>query len=326
MIQIALIAIAAGAASTLLFASVSSGSLLSIPLFNLAPLPILIAGIGWGHLAALGAALVASLALAAAFGGHLFLSFLIGVGLPAWWLSYLALLARPVASAGAAAQVEWYPVGRIVVWAGLVSALVVMLVILMVASDSDDLRSALHKSLSTLLRTPQLDGDGSPVGDGAIGGTFMQILMAYPDRVLPPAAAVLTTLMQAFTLWLAARVVNMSGLLRRPWPDLTAMRFPPGALTLLGAALAVSFVPGLIGIVGSIVTAALLTAYALLGLAVMHALTRLLSGRGFILGSLYGGIAIFGWPLLLMSLLGIADTRLDLRARMPRLGPPTPPS
>jgi hypothetical protein len=27
-----------------------------------------------------------------------------------------------------------------------------------------------------------------------------------------------------------------------------------------------------------------------------------------------------------MSLLGIADTRLDLRARMPRLGPPTPPS
>ena len=106
MIQNAFIALAAGLASTLLFASVASGSPMSILLFNLAPLPILIAGIGWSHAAALGAAIAAAAALAAMFGGQIFISFLIGVGLPAWWLAYLALLARAGATAASAPAVE----------------------------------------------------------------------------------------------------------------------------------------------------------------------------------------------------------------------------
>src|SRR4051794_6321599 len=110
MLQIVLIGIAAGAASALLFASIVSGSLVSIPLFNLAPLPILIAAIGWSHLAGLLAALVASAALASVFGGLLFLNFIVGIAFPAWWLAYLAMLARPGGN-GAASTLEWYPVG-----------------------------------------------------------------------------------------------------------------------------------------------------------------------------------------------------------------------
>lgn len=320
MMQIAFIAIAAGAASTLLFASVTSGSLLSIPLFNLAPLPILIAGIGWSHLAALGAALVAALALAGAFGSLLFLNFLVGVGLPAWWLSYLALLGRPAGGGDAPDRIEWYPVGRIVIWTALVSALVVALIVLMVASNVDELREALRKSLGSVLRPPAGGAEGG--GEAMAARPFMRVLMDHPERVLPPAAAVLTTLLQALTLWLAARVVQVSGRLRRPWPDISAMTFPSSALMLLVGAFLLSLLPGLLGVLASTLTAALLTAYALLGLAVVHALTRSVGGRGLILGSLYGGIAIFGWPLIFMSLLGLADTRLDLRARMQRRKPP----
>ncbi len=61
MMQIVLVGLGAGAASALLFASVASGSPLSILLFYLAPLPILIAAIGWSHWAALIAALAAAL-------------------------------------------------------------------------------------------------------------------------------------------------------------------------------------------------------------------------------------------------------------------------
>jgi len=46
MMQIFLIGLSAGAASALLFASVASGSPLSVLLFYLAPLPILIAAMG----------------------------------------------------------------------------------------------------------------------------------------------------------------------------------------------------------------------------------------------------------------------------------------
>ena len=92
MMQIGLIGIAAGAAAALLFASVASGVWLSIPLFYLAPLPILIAALGWSHWAALIAALAGALALAAFFGPVFFFAFLAGAGVPAWWLGYLAML------------------------------------------------------------------------------------------------------------------------------------------------------------------------------------------------------------------------------------------
>ena len=74
MVHVVLIGISAGAATALLFASVASGSALSVPLFYLAPLPILIAAMGWSHGAALIAAIVASAGLAAVFGGLFFIA------------------------------------------------------------------------------------------------------------------------------------------------------------------------------------------------------------------------------------------------------------
>ena len=53
MVQILLVAIGAGAAAALLFASIATGSIIATLLFYLAPLPILIAAMGWSHLAGL---------------------------------------------------------------------------------------------------------------------------------------------------------------------------------------------------------------------------------------------------------------------------------
>ena len=82
MIQIVIIGIGAGAAAALLFASVTSGSWLSIPLFYLAPLPIMIAGLGWSHWAAMTAALAGALGLGAVFGTVFLLAFAAGAGFP----------------------------------------------------------------------------------------------------------------------------------------------------------------------------------------------------------------------------------------------------
>src|SRR5438270_9376254 len=111
MIQIGLMGLGAGAASALLFASIASGSPLSFVLANFAQLPILLAAVGWTHLAGLLAALVATVGLAIATTGSVALAFLLGIGLPAWWIGYLALLGRP--SDRNPGEVEWYPVGRI---------------------------------------------------------------------------------------------------------------------------------------------------------------------------------------------------------------------
>jgi hypothetical protein len=330
MMQFGLIGVGAGAAAALLFASVTSGSWLSIVLFYLAPLPIMIAGLGWSHWAALIAAVLAALALGLAFGGVFFLAFLAGAGLPAWWLGYLTMLARPaLAASGEAAMkgeapVEWYPPGRLVVWAAVLGALVVVVAIPNFGLDAESFRANLNSALARML---QIEAGGA--SDQALsvpGFPNTKRLLAFLVEALPPAAALLATITNLLNLWLGARIVNFSGRLKRPWPELSAMTFPPLTAAALAGAVALSFAGGLIGIVAGVLSASLLMAYGVLGFAVVHDITRGINGRPFLLGGVYAAAFVFqGWPVLAMCVLGLVDAAIGLRARMKRRsGPPAP--
>ena len=96
MIAIILIAIAAGCASALMFASIISGALISLLLFYLAPLPLMVAALGWGPLSATIGGIARSDGLGAIFGLPYCIAFVVTVALPAWWLGHLALLGRPI--------------------------------------------------------------------------------------------------------------------------------------------------------------------------------------------------------------------------------------
>ena len=85
-----------------------------------------------------------------------------------------------------------------------------------------------------------------------------------------------------------------------------------------------SFLPGMPGILSAIFAATLLMAYAVLGFAVLHALTRPVASRGFVLAGAYAAVLVFGWPVLVMTLLGLAETAFNLRARAVKSGPPAP--
>jgi hypothetical protein len=305
MLQILLVGLAAGLAAALLFASLVSHSLFSLLLFYLAPLPLMIAGLGWSHFAALIAALVAAAGLAAGFGGFLFAAFLVGLGLPAWWLSYLALLARP-ASADPEG-LHWYPIERLVLWAALLGALGIILAIPMFGTDAGSFHAGLRHALDRLLGV----GTNAPRTLPGISDVewFLDLLVI----ATPPAAAVVLTVTSLANLWLAGRIVKLSGRLRRPWPDLGATALPRSALVLLAAAAVGMLAGDLFAIAAGVLMASLLTAYALVGLAVLHATTRGINGRGFVLAGIYAAVAVFGWPALLLSLLGLADLVLDFR-------------
>jgi Predicted membrane protein (DUF2232) len=316
MMQILLVAVGAGAAAALLFASVATGSLLATLLFYLASLPILIAAMGWSHLAGLLGALLAATGLGLALGFYFFLAFLFGVGLPAWWLGYLALLGRTVATNGSAGGMEWYPIGRLVLWAAIIGTLVIVVAVLNFGTDKEtfqnELRNAFERALSAQGQT-QLPGRSDT-------GRMVNILVV----ALPPAAAVLLTILNTFNLWLAGRIVKVSGRLRRPWPDLSTMTLPGITPGLLAAAIAGSFVPDLPGILAGVLAASLFMAYAIMGFAVLHAVTRAMNGRTFALVGAYFAVVAFGWPILAMSLLGLAETAFNIRARFasPAAGPP----
>jgi hypothetical protein len=320
MIQIVTIGIGAGAAAALLFASVTSGSWLSIPLFYLAPLPIMIAGLGWSHWAAMTAALAGALGLGAVFGTVFLLAFAAGAGFPAWWLGYLAMLARPVvasdASGQGAASFEWYPPGRLVVWAAVLGVLVVIVAVPNFGIDADSFRAGLRDALNTIMRV----NNGTLTRAGSNTERLLEILV----NAIPPAAAVLATVTNLLNLWLAARVVKFSGRLARPWPQLSSMTFPPLMTAALGVAVVLSFLDGMLGIVGGIVAASLLLVYGVLGFAVLHAITQGMSARPFVLSITYAGVILLGWPMLALCLLGLVDTAIGLRGRVSaKRGPPT---
>ncbi len=148
-------------------------------------------------------------------------------------------------------------------------------------------------------------------------------LIDFLVAAIPPAAAVLATITNVLNLWLAARIVKFSGLLKRPWPPLAAMTFPRALAAALAIAVVLSFVGGLVGIVAGVLSASLLMAYGVLGFAVLHAITQGMNARLFLLGGVYAAVLVFGWPVLALCLLGLIDAAIDLRARIARKrGPP----
>src|SRR5260370_37664946 len=101
MMAIVLIAIPAGCASALMFASIVSGALISLLLFNLAPLPLMVAALGWGPLSATIGGIVAATGLGARVGPPYCIAFVGPGALPAWVLGPLARLRPPAGNAAA---------------------------------------------------------------------------------------------------------------------------------------------------------------------------------------------------------------------------------
>jgi hypothetical protein len=325
MMQIVLIGLGAGAAAAFLFASIVSGSPLSFLLANFALLPIMIAAVGWTHYAAIAAVAFATIGMWITLGGTVAFAFLIGIGLPAWWIGYLALLGRPVSTA-AGDDIEWYPVGRIVVWTAILSAGVVVVTMLRYGLDVAQMQAGLRGELERALRFLSGSPAGSPLRLPSVRDP--ERLIDILVLIVPPMKATALMMTSLLNLWLAGLIVRISGRLKRPWPAIATMSFPAFTPTLLAVAVAGSFIPGAVGVISGVFTASLLLAYAVLGFAVVHVLSATIGGRGFMLTGLYVMVGLFGWPILFMSVLGLVETMAGFRARViaRRRGPPPGPN
>lgn len=299
----------AGLVSAALFASAATAGALAGILLYLAPLPLCLAGLGWGTTAAAFSALTATLVVGVTLGPTTGAVFALAAGVPIAVLCYLALLSRPLATPDAqeVTALEWYPPGHIVGWAAVLAGVLVGIVMLILGYDADSYR----EPIKTVL-----EQSGLKQVDGAVldEETFDK-LSAVLARALPAAFAIVWLGVALFNLWLGGLIINASGRALRPWPRLDTIEIPNTFFLIFAGALLASFLPGLPGLLATGLTGALLFAYVLQGLAVLHVYTRRFPFRLLVLAAVYLSMLLLGWVAVAVAILGLAEPILRLRER-----------
>lgn len=316
-----LIGLGAGLVSAVVFMSANTGALpLRYVLFALAPLAIALAGLGWGWITGAFAGVVATAAIAL-LTAHLPFAglYVVTQALPMTVLLYLAGLSRASAPDDAA-SVEWYPVGRLVIWAAGLSAITAIMVLLALGAGEADFAIQLESKFADAIKTGVLPIQGAtPLSDDDVA-TLARIAI----NVLPAVIAVSAMASLLLSLWISGLVTRASEQLQRPWPDLAAIAFPNGTALALAFATAATFLPEPFRMAGSTLVGTLVFAFLLLGLAVIHYVTRGNPWRLIALWALYIGVLFAYGVVFVVVLLGISETFLKLRQRFG--GPPNTPT
>ncbi len=316
-----LIGFGAGLVAAALFASLATNTTLAAMLFYLTPLPVLLAGVGWGSRAAQIAFVTATLLVAIVLNLTTAMAFALCIGLPGVLLAYLMLLRRDGSpgEAAPAAVVEWYPLGRIIAWASLMAGALVVLGVITLGGNGEGYRQAAKAMFDeTALRELQalLGPDFGPE-------QFNRFVERFTRYVLPAFAAAFWLLIMVGNLWLAAKSAAISGQLERPMPRFTQLHYPPLLLAGFATAAASTFAPGLLGLTGTAFLGSFSCAYLMLGLAVVHVTATGSRLKPLMLGLLYTSLFLLPWVGPILVLMGVAEPFVQLRRRfMQRPAPP----
>lgn len=311
------LAIGAGLASALLYLAVSAGTLLAVPLFYLAALPIMLTGLGWGTAAGWVAAAAGTVISTLAVGPLYAAVYAIACSVPAGLLSRLAMLGRPIDPQAADSPIEWYPAGRLLFWCATFGAAIATGAMAMIDFDLGAITEMFEQMFGIA------DSGQAPSNLPGLPEDFDRAAFAAAlAGMVPKAIAALWTAAAGINLWLAARINFTSGRLNRPLPDLADIELPAIGAMVVAIGFLASFLGGAIGIIGQVASAAFLTIYVFAGVIVVHVFTRGMTGRPAIIGALYGGlIFLTGWLAVPLALLGLADSFLSLRHRRGRTAP-----
>ncbi|HMN37847.1 MAG TPA: DUF2232 domain-containing protein [Hyphomicrobium sp.] len=315
--QSILLGLAAGFVSAIVFASATAGPLLSrMVLFLLTPFSLYLAGLGLGFLPLLIGSAAATTLILLLSNPLTALVYAASEALPAIALTRMTLVAREEDG-----RIYWYPIGRVIVAAALISGALSFAYLAVQGADVEALTKAIRPEVENFAKSlSSVPGGAQALGEAQIGEMTSIIVASLPGAV--SLSLMLTALA---SLWLAGRVTLASGRLARPWPDFSKLELPLGSAAVLVAVTALSFTSDRMWLLSDGLASALRLAFALVGLAVVHHVTRASPWRGFILAATYTGLLILSrHAILILALIGLAETVFHYRNAAQRS--PGPPS
>lgn len=296
-----LIGLLSGFATALLFAGLVVQSPSATALALAAPIPVLLASLGWGSASGFVASASAFMAIAG-FTGSIpaGLMALASVALPSAIIGHIAGLARPSADGTAPNGVlDWFPIHRILCSIAVLATATCLFLGWLVGYDPNEVAPQVAEALIR-----QSEGALDPAQSEQVTELVKLVV-----RVLPYAQAAALTFTLTVCLYVSAAIVRASGLLARPKDDIPASTaLPKATLAVFAVALAACFAGGLVGTIAAVVVGAFGSAFTLVGLASLHRRTRGRAGRGLILFSTYAAIVLLSFPLFVFTVIGLFET------------------
>ena len=300
-----IMAIGAGICSAVAMYSIVVGSVLALPMFYLAPLPLYLAGLGVGAkglLVAIAAALVTISLLGSL---QTAIPYAVAYAVPTVIFCRHALLSHPTASGKA----TWTPPGHLVATMSAIgcTALVAVGLASMMDADAVSLQQTVSNFLGTAIdaMNDQLPADTRDAIVLALGPLF-------------PGMAVSSWII----MHLASAALGQSVLVRmkrnlRPavtYRNLTLPDWCSWVLVISGAvALAL---PGDLGYIGHNLVIVALLPFFILGLAVAHTFARQTPKGPMLLVIFYVLLVVLGWAAFAVAGAGIVEQWIGLRKRL----------
>ena len=296
------ISVVAGAACVLLI-SAGNSSAGALPLFLLAPMPIYVAAFGWGTNAAIIAAIAAIAGAGIAVTTNSAIVTALVFALPAAIIGYQANLAQE----NSQGDLEWFPLPRlffnlsVVVSSGLLCMLVYF--------GYHETKIAALPILTDVINQVKAQ---NPVFDQFSEEEF-ELLKESTFNMMPFWISGIWLIVHAVNISLSAFVCRASGLMPRPKDDIArTIRLPIVAIATLAASIVLSAmsVTGEMQYYAGAYLGVFLTAFSLIGLAMLHERARK-SGPHFILLMLSYALILFIYlPMFVFAGAGIVRTFL----------------
>ena len=133
-------------------------------------------------------------------------------------------------------------------------------------------------------------------------------------RAVPALIAGYAVLIHVVNLWFAGRIAQASGLLTQPFPDISqSFRLPQTAGVAFLAGGAMSLFSGPFAAGGLVLMATMGFLLACQGLSVIHVKLRGVKYSSLMLTLLYFILGVLGWPILIFTLIGLADLVFNYR-------------
>ncbi len=309
----------AGLASAVLVLTAASGSL-GILLGYLAPLPLFFAGLTHG-VTAVGIAGAVGTMVSAVNGLLAGGVYLVTFAAPVALVVRQALLARPATEASAGADVhdglEWYPVGRLVLWLAGWSLGLFGVALLLTADREGGLPELLQPLLTQFLSVMQ-QAPGQASGQVA----DLEAMAKRLALLMPAVFGISWLVMMTINGTLAQGMAVLLKQNRRPTPVYRSFTLSRSlAVALVAAIVAAAVLPGDVAFIGGTVAAILAFPFFLQGLAVVHGLAAKASLPGLVLAAFYAALVVAGALVgVLVVILGFIEEWAGFRRRFAGAG------